>query len=83
MKVKRLSFVESEDGATPSRIVVELTIEEALWIAKIAGGQRGTSPHTAIYSCLVDSVFNRFWDDGVADALRTHPVETPPIRYEV
>jgi hypothetical protein len=83
MKVKRLSFVDSEEGAMPSRIVVELTIEEALWIAKTAGSQRGTSPHTTIYSVLVGDVFNRYWEDGVADALRTHPVETPPIRYEV
>lgn len=83
MKLKRLDFVDGgEDGATPATVTVEMTIEEAAWIAKTSGQQRGSSPHSPIYHCLIGDVFNRYWHDGIDGYLIDNPVETPPIRYD-
>lgn len=82
MKIKKMSFadVDAIDNR-PETVTVEMDIEEALWIAKVAGMQRGTSPHTGIYLCLVVGVFNRYWDDGVDDAVKWFPFDIPPITY--
>lgn len=83
MKLKGLTFTSIiDEAASLDTVTVEMTVKEALWIARIAGEQRGNSPHHEIYSCLVGDVFNRFWDDGVADAARDYPFEIPPIRYD-
>lgn len=58
-----------------------MSVEEALWIAMVAGKQRGGSTHSGIYESLVGDVFNRYWDNGVNDAMREHYVEIPPIVY--
>jgi len=77
MELKNITLAEG----MPKSITVEMSIEEAVWIAIIAGKQRGESPHSEIYGCLTGELFNRFWDDGVDDAKRSHFVETPPIVY--
>ena len=82
MKVKKMSFIGGEDGAEPNSITVSMTITEAAWIAKVAGEQRGESPHVAIYATLIGDVFNRYWDDGLDDFLLVNPVETPPVIYD-
>lgn len=83
MELKNLTF-KSIDGrpTVPEKITVELTLQEALWVVKVSGQQRGESPHSTIFSCLIGDVFNRYWDDGVDEALLNLPIETPPIRYE-
>lgn len=82
MKLKELTFSSgSDDNANLETVTVEMTVKEALWIARVAGQQRGHSPHHDIYSCLTGEVFNRFWDDGVDDAKRDYHFEIPPIRY--
>lgn len=74
MKIKSIKL---DDDEMPSNITVSLSIEEAVWIAKVSGKQRGESPHNEIYNALTGSVFNPFWDDGIDEAYRQHPVKTP------
>ena len=83
MEIKEIKFNQGENGAAPVKLTAEFTIEEALWVAIIAGRQRGHSPHTGIYEALVDDVFNRYWEGGTDEAYRQHKVETPPIRYDL
>lgn len=82
MELKAAEFTRDSNGDTvPSHVEVRMTIEEALWIAKVAGKQRGDSPHVSIFDCLVGDVFNRYWDNGPTGADQEHPVEIPPIHY--
>ncbi len=76
MEIKNIQL---ENG--PSRITVEMSLEEAIWIAKVAGKQRGVSPHNEIYACLVGEMFNRFWDSGLEEADDKFNVPIPPINY--
>ena len=83
MELKEITFSPDLDGeAVPETVTVKMTVKEALWLAIVAGEQRGVSPHSGIYNCLTGDVFNRYWDDGVDDAKQTFPVETPPIVYQ-
>lgn len=83
MKLKKIKFKQNNDGdRIPSKITVEMTVEEALWLAIVSGKQRGLSPHNDIYSCVNGDVFNRYWEDGANDALKEFPIETPPVVYE-
>ena len=82
MNLKQLTFQSTENGCVPEKVTVEMTVEEALWIAKVSGKQRGESPHRGIFSCLTNDVFNRYWDDGVDDASGIFRFETPPIQYD-
>lgn len=81
MKLLSMTFSEHDDGIQPDTVTVTMTAREALWIAIVAGQQRGDSPHHDIYCCLTTDVFNRYWDDGVVDAKKEIPFATPPIRY--
>lgn len=82
MKVKAMSFIGGEEGAEPNSVTVSMTISEAAWIAKVAGQQRGESPHSSIYSALIGDVFNRYWEDGVDEFMRQNQINMPPIRYD-
>lgn len=83
MILKEMKFTTNDEDVTnPSSLTVEITIEEAIWMAILSGSQRGISPHFGIFDCLTGDVFNRYWDDGVDDARLDYPVETPPVRYE-
>ena len=82
MELKAMTFLVNEGDATPETITVKMTIQEALWVARTAGVQRGESPHVDIYGCLTSGVFNCYWEDGVDGAKKDHPVDIPPIRYE-
>jgi len=83
MKLKSITFAEGEEGANPETVTVEMTILEALWCVKVAGKQKGESPHSGIYDCLISDVVNRYWEDGIKDAQRELQVEIeiPPIVY--
>lgn len=64
----------------PSAVTVTMTAEEALFVAHFIGGTNnifreeqmrgGGQIGSDIYDCLTGSVFNRFYEDGVTDALR-------------
>lgn len=79
MQLKELSLDKDENLET---VTVTMTIQEALWIARVSGQQKGESPHSGIFDCLVGAVFDRFWDDGVNDASKDFNFEIPPIKYE-
>ena len=82
MELKVLTFTQSDEGeAQPETITVQMTVQEALWIARVSGQQRGSSPHNGIYDCLVGDIFDRFWEEGVDGAIRQFHFEIPPIRY--
>ena len=71
MEINSIEFMKDEDGESkPKKVSVTMTIEEALWIAKLAGKQNGESPHGEIYRALVGDVFNRYWEDGTDGAQR-------------
>lgn len=75
MKVKNITLDEEEN---PAVVTVELSADEAAFIARLTGS---LSPHDVItamgedprwfnasaevYNGLVGSVFNRFYDDGI------------------
>lgn len=63
MKINSITLDEDE---LPSEIAVTMTIAEAVMIAKYVGNLTPT-PDVArsLYSALVGSVINRFWDDGL------------------
>jgi hypothetical protein len=82
MKLNSMTFQQNDGIADPATVTVTMSIEEALWIAQVAGKQRGGSPHRTIYDCLVGDLFNRYWEDGVKDAARVYPMELPPIKYD-
>lgn len=82
MQIDNIKFTQGDDGAEPCEVVVTMTIKEALWIALVAGKQRGVSPHWDVYCALVGDVFNRYWDDGIDGAQRQFNVPTPPVRYD-
>lgn len=46
MKLKGLVFTTINDdlGAIPKTVTVEMTIQEALWVARVSGKQRGGIP---------------------------------------
>lgn len=80
MELKKIELASDEEGDVyPSKITVDMDIKEAIWIASVAGKCRGASPHSRIYDCLVGDLINRYWDDGVDDARRIHPVDIPNI----
>jgi len=84
MKLDNITFTPGINGAEPETVTVTMTLNEALWVALLAGKQRGSSStYSDIYSCLVGDVFNRYWSGGTGEALRQHPVEIPPIVYFV
>ena len=82
MDLNKMTFTTDEVGyTTPETVTVTMTVKEALWIAIVAGQQRGESPHGDMYCCLCADVFNRYWEDGVDDARKELIFDTPPIVY--
>lgn len=77
MKIKRIDL---DDNEMPEKVVVELTRDEAVYIALLLGKQDGEQSErvmpggsdlgTAVYNGLAGGVFDRFYEDGVADAAR-------------
>lgn len=75
MKVKRIDL---DDEEMPDRILVELTHDEAVFMALLLGKQNGNSAEeilnggdalvSTMYCGLTGGIFNRFYDDGVSDA---------------
>ncbi len=77
MKVKRIDLDDDENIET---ITVELTHDEAVFLALFLGKQNGTEEEAVmpggarlageIYDGLTGGVFNRFYEDGVSDAAK-------------
>ena len=75
MKVKRIDL---DDDEVPASVTVELTHDEAVYLAVLTGKQnavsaeevlRGGAVHNgAVYECLSGGLFNRFYEDGVDGA---------------
>ena len=71
MEVNQIKF----EGGLPSEVSVTMSIAEAAAIAKVFGKMNGYA-HDKLgvalhegggpYSVLVDSVFNRYWEEGLA-----------------
>ena len=79
MKLLSMTFSELNDDQCPSTVTVEMDIREAALMAKLFGQMRPTESQGATaYDCLVGDVFNRYWDDGVDEALRELGLNTPP-----
>ncbi|WP_045562970.1 hypothetical protein [Streptomyces sp. FxanaA7] len=81
MKVKRIGLNDEE---MPESVLVELSHDEAAYLALLIGKQSGkdaeqtvtggSSLSTAVYEGLTFGVFNRFYEDGIegaASAMRT------------
>jgi hypothetical protein len=81
MKVKQISL---DDEEMPERVLVDLSHDEALYLALMLGKQNhndmnqvmpsGATHGEAVYDGLAGGLFNRFYDDGVqgaAEAVRS------------
>jgi len=76
MKVKRIDL---DDEEMPERVTVELTHDEAAYIATMVGKHSFNSAeqvmpgggylNSAISDALNGTVFNRFYEDGLAEAI--------------
>ena len=70
--------IDLEDGV-PSALTVTMSADEALFIAAVLGKMNGQQAsgilesgdfvQDGIYSALTGLVFNRFYEDGVVEAL--------------
>jgi hypothetical protein len=77
MKLRR---IELDDNELPSRATFDVTADEALYLAVLLGKMSGTQAEELLtgggelsadlYECLTGSLFNRFYEDGVNDAVR-------------
>lgn len=77
MKVKRIDL---DDEEMPERVLVELSHDEAVYLALLIGKQNsndmnevtpgGSDLGGAVYDGLTGSLFNRFYEDGVDEAAR-------------
>ncbi|MFF0055712.1 hypothetical protein ACFYRI_15105 [Streptomyces microflavus] len=83
MKVKRIDL---DDEEMPERVLVELSHDEAVYLALLLGHQNGNDMNGvtpggsrlggAVYEGLSGGLFNRFYEDGVdgaAAAMRARP----------
>lgn len=79
MKVKTIEL-EDDDENRIAHVTVTMSLPEVVFMAKVIGPMTwaqhdavapggGAAGH-GIYDCLAGSVLNRFYDDGVNDAVR-------------
>lgn len=79
MKVRSIDF--NADGE-PESATFALSLAEALIVAKVFGERNGEQNEKVmpmgayhgsnVYDGLVDGLFNRFYDDGVDEAMRSY-----------
>ncbi|MGX1483412.1 hypothetical protein RKD45_002488 [Streptomyces griseus] len=75
MKVKRIDL---DDEEMPERVLVELSHDEAVYLALMIGKQSGNDMNgvmpggsrlgNSVYEGLAGGLFNRFYEDGVDGA---------------
>lgn len=78
----RVRSISVGDDGMPETITVEMSAREAAWVGRLTGRQ---SPDTVrellpgadfsaenanVYDCLSGEVFNRYYYDGLRDAIR-------------
>ena len=76
----RIRQINLDDDGLPEQVTAELTRDEALYIATLLGKQNGITANEVmgggdainheVYDALAGDLFNRYWEDGVADAHR-------------
>jgi hypothetical protein len=76
VKVKRIDL---DDEEMPERVLVELSHDEAAFLALLLGRQNSTTMNEALpggslvgteaYEGLTGALFNRFYEDGVQGAV--------------
>lgn len=78
MKLRKIILDENEEMKS---ISVDMTVEEACWMAKLSGSINNVNSqlHSEIYSCLAGSFFNHFYEDGVNTAMTDLGVKLPKI----
>jgi len=78
MILRSIEFNEEEE---PKTITVNMSVEEAAWIASLTGSinNRNSQLHSDIYDCLVGAFFNKFFDDGIAEAAKEKCIRLPKI----
>ena len=83
MKIKRIDLDAAE---MPEMITVEMNVQEAIAMVRLTGALSGRIAKErglnyiatgAIFDALTGSVFNRFWVDGVDDAMRAAENDAP------
>lgn len=77
MRVKQINL---DDDGQPEAIIVRLTCDEAAYLARLTGKQNWTTSeeimpgggahNTEVYDTLTGEFFNRYYEDGVDDAVR-------------
>lgn len=79
MDAVKIRRIDLDEESTPTVLQVQMSVDEAIYLATFTGKQTGTAANeiwpgrgadlnSEIYFCLTGEFFNRFWDDGVADA---------------
>lgn len=80
----RIVNIELDSSELPATVTVVMSAAEAAFIAVACGAYTDRTadsaapefshieprPHHSVYDALVGAVFNRFYDDGIADAVR-------------
>lgn len=76
----RIRSIAIGDDDMPETITAELTAREAAFLAKLTGRMSHSDAEAAVpgfsaessrvHACLVGDLFNRYYEDGVDDALR-------------
>lgn len=74
----RIHHLDLDDNGMPARIGAELTLAEAVYVARLTGGHSqltadkvmpgGGHLNGRVYATLSCDVLNRYFDDGMADA---------------
>lgn len=82
MKMRSINLGEfpdfAEPGAYPTSCVVEMSVEEALYLSRLLGRLNDFDKEAIlrggteldIWGCLNGDLFNRFWDEGDRGAAR-------------
>lgn len=79
MQLLSMTFAPIKNEQCPATITVEMGVREAALIAKLFGRLSKTESHGAeVDNCLVADVFNRYWDEGVDEALIDLALTSPP-----
>ncbi|MDI5965699.1 hypothetical protein [Streptantibioticus silvisoli] len=76
----RIKQIELDDEGMPEAVLVRMTHDEALYLALLTGKQTGATSaqiipggaarNSEVYEALTGELFNRYYDDGVNDAVR-------------
>ncbi|ANA86270.1 hypothetical protein SEA_LOZINAK_113 [Gordonia phage Lozinak] len=76
----RVRSIELAENGFPEQVTVVMSRSEAEWITLVLGSLTGEQEEAIkpgyreqsgeIYNALVGELFNRFWEDGINDAVR-------------